>query len=86
MVKEGADQHPVVLFTKENMGSDKPVTVVNIPNVRFIGGPSKQGRTGKNKGTWNPDRSVAVVSVMYVLVGEALLGFGMNSRRSVIHL
>ena len=39
MVKEGVDHHAVVLFTKENMDSDKPVPVVNIPPVRFIGGP-----------------------------------------------
>ena len=44
MVKEGADHHPVVIFTKDNMDVDKPVPVVNLPPVRFIGGPSKQER------------------------------------------
>ena len=39
MVKEVADHHPVVLFTKENIDSDEPVPVVNLPLVRFIGGP-----------------------------------------------
>ena len=39
MVKKGADHQPVVLFTKDNMDAYKPVPVLNIPPVRFIGGP-----------------------------------------------
>ena len=46
---------PVVILTKENMDSDKHVPVVIIPLVMFIGGPSKQGRTGKIKAAWDPD-------------------------------
>ena len=37
MVKERADHLPVVLFTKENIDADKPVPVVNIPPMSFIG-------------------------------------------------
>ena len=50
MVKEIADDLTVVLPKKENTDSDKPVTVVNLPPERFIGGPLNQGRTGKIKG------------------------------------
>ena len=45
MVYEGADHQPVVIFTKYNMDADKPVPVVNIPPVMFIGAPTRQGRT-----------------------------------------
>ena len=44
MVKEGLDHLPVVLFTKDNMYAYKPVPMVNLPPVRFIGGPTKQGK------------------------------------------
>ena len=46
MLKEVADHQSVVLFTKDNIDSDKPVLVVNLPPVRFIGDPIRQGRTG----------------------------------------
>ena len=74
------------IFTKENMDADKPVPVVNIPPVRFIGGPSKHGKTGNIQGAWYPDISVAVVIVVGILVEEELLGIGMKSKREVIHL
>ena len=61
MVKEVADHQPVVLFTKYNMDADKPVIVVNLPPVRFICGPSKQGRTLNIQVVWDPDRLVAVI-------------------------
>ena len=54
MVKEGADHQPVVIFTKDNMDADKPVQVVNIPPVRFIGGPSKHGKNGQHSGSVVP--------------------------------
>ena len=62
MVKEGSYHQPVVIFTKESMDADEPVTVVNIPPVRYIRGPSKQGITGNMQGALDPDRSVAVVT------------------------
>ena len=53
MVKEGAYHQPVVIFTKENMDADKFVPVVNILPVRFIGGPTRQVRTGSIQGSWD---------------------------------
>ena len=44
LVKEVANHMPVVLFTKESMDAYKPVPLVNIPPVRFMGGPKNQGR------------------------------------------
>ena len=41
MLKEGADHLSVFLFTKDNMEAYKPVPVVNLPPVSFIGGHSK---------------------------------------------
>ena len=55
IVKEGLDHHTVVLFTKENTDADKPVPVVNLPPVRFIGGPTSQGRKGSIYGCWDPE-------------------------------
>ena len=52
MVKERADHQPVVLFKKENMVADKPVTVVIIPPVINIGGPKSQGRAGSIQVYW----------------------------------
>ena len=45
MVQEGACHIPLVILTKENMDADEPVPVVDLPHVRFIGGPISQGRT-----------------------------------------
>ena len=50
------------------MDADKPVPVLNILPVRFIGGPSKQGKTGNIQGAWYPDISVAVVIVVVIPV------------------
>ena len=75
----------MVLFTKENMDADKPIPVVNIPPVSFIGGPSKKGITCNMQGVWDPDISVAVLIAVGVLVEEALLDIVINARRAVIH-
>ena len=53
MVYEGADHQPVVIFTKYNMDSDKPVPVVNLPDVRFICGPSNQGKQANSGSVGN---------------------------------
>ena len=58
----------VVLFTKDNIEAYKPVPVVNLPPVRFIGGPSKQVRMGNIQGEWYSDRSVSVVTAVGVTV------------------
>ena len=39
------DQQTVVLFTKENSDSGKPILVGNIPPFKFTGGTTKQGIT-----------------------------------------
>ena len=65
-VKELANHQSVFLFTIYNMDSDKPVPVLNLPPVIFIGGP---------------DRSLSMVMDMGVSVDEALLEIGMNTRR-----
>ena len=68
MVKKGADHRSFILFTKYNMEADKPVPVVNITPVRFIGGPSKKLLTVNIQGAWDPDRSVAAVTPVGVPV------------------
>ena len=68
------------------MDADKPVPVVNIPPVRFIGVPSKQVRTGNIQGVCYPGRSVAAVTALGVPMEEVLSGIGMNSKRKLIHL
>ena len=40
----------MVLLTKYSTEANKHVTVVNLPLVRFIGGPKNQGITGNIKG------------------------------------
>ena len=54
----------------KNMDADKPVPVVNLPLVRFICGPSNQERAGNIQGEWDPDRLVAGVTAVGVLVEE----------------
>ena len=86
MVKEVEDHQPVVIFTKENTDTYKPVPVVNIPSVRFIGGPSKQGSIENVQGYWDLDRSAEVITAVDVPVDWVLSDIGMNSRRAVVRL
>ena len=72
MTKERLDHLPVVLFTKENMNADKPFLVVNIPPVRFIGGPISQGIIDRIQVSWYPKIFVAVITTVGVTVEEAL--------------
>ena len=76
----------MVLFTNENMGADKHVPVVIIPPVRFIGAPTMQVRTGIIKGSWDPERSVAVITTVGISVEGALADIGMKTRNVVIHM
>ena len=76
----------MVLFTKDNMDADKPVPVVNLPPVSFIGGPSNQVRTGYIQGVWDPDILVAVATAVGVLAEEALFYIGMNASSVLIRL
>ena len=86
MVKERADHQPVVTFTNENMGAYKPVPVVIIPPVRFIGCPARKGRTVSIQGSWDPERSVAVITTVGIPMEGALADIGMETRNLVIHM
>ena len=76
----------MVIFTKENMYIYKPIPVVNIPHVRFIGGPKRQGRTGGIQGGWEPEISVAMINTVGVPVEEVLADIGTKSRKLVVFL
>ena len=56
----------MILFTKKNMYTDKPVPVVNIPPVSFIVYPTSQVRTGSIQGSWDTIILVAVITTMGV--------------------
>ena len=86
MVKCGAYQLSVVLFTKENIDVDKPIPVVNIPPVSFIGGPITQVILGIIQGYWDPERLVAVITMVDVPVEEYLDYIGMKAIKVVIHM
>ena len=76
----------MVLFTKENMVSDKPVPLVILPPVRFIGGPTRQVRTGRIQGSWDPERSIYVITTVWIPVEEALDDIGMKTRNVVMYM
>ena len=76
----------MVLFTKDIMDTDKPITGVNIKPVRFIGGPTNHGRTGNIKVYWYQQISVAVITTVGVPVDENFSGNLMKSRKLVIHM
>ena len=76
----------MVLLTKEGMDADKPITVLNIPPLRFIGGTTRQVRTGNIQGAWYPEKSVSVITTVGVPVKEALDDIGMRYRNVVIHM
>ena len=86
MVKERAYHQPVVLFTKDNMDVDKPVLVVILPPVRFIGGPTIQVKTGAIQVSCDPEISVAVITTVGLPVEEYLADIGMKTRNVVIHM
>ena len=86
MVKERLDHMLMVLFTKDNMDSDKPVLVVNLPPVRFIGGHTRQLIRGSIQRAWDPEISVYVVTMVGVPVEEALAYIGMKDINVVIHM
>ena len=58
----------MVIFKIENMDENKPVPVVNLPTVRFIGAPPKQGIIDTIQGERDPDRSVSLVTSVGVPV------------------
>ena len=76
----------MVLFTKYSMDSDKPFPEVNLPPVRFIGGPTKQVTTVNIHEAWETEILVAIITMVVVPVEEALSNIGMNTMRAVINL
>ena len=54
--------------------------------MNFAGGTIKQEITGNMKGSWDPDRSVVVLTPVGVPVEEALSDIRMNARIEVINL
>ena len=84
--KKRANHQPVVLFKKENMDTDEPVPVAILPPMRFIGGHTRQGRTGSIQVSWDPERSVAVITTVGIPVEEAFPDIGIKNRNVVIHM
>ena len=76
----------MVLFTKENMDADKPVPVVILPPLVFIGVPTRHRRTGSIQGSWDPEISVAVITTVGIPVEEDLSDIGMKTINVVIHM
>ena len=86
IVKEIVDHQPVVIFTKENMDAYKPLTLVILPPVIFIGGPTRQRITGSKQGAWDPEISVSVINAVRVPVDEGLDDIGMKTINVVINM
>ena len=74
----------MLLFTKYSMDADKPVPVVNIPPVKFIGITTNQGITVNIQESCYPEISVAVIITVGVPVEEYLADIGINFRKVVI--
>ena len=68
------------------MYADKSIFVVFLPPLKFVGVSTNQGRTGKIQGSWDLDRSVAVLTAVGVPVDYVFLDIGVNVRRAVICL
>ena len=86
MVKEIADHQLVVIFTKDHVDADKPVPVVILSPVSFIGGSTRSGRTGSIQGSWDPERSAVVITMVGTPVEKDLADIGMKNRNVVIHM
>ena len=80
MIKERVEHQPVVLFKKDKMDADKPVPVVILLHMRFIGGPTRHKITGSIQGSWDPEISVAVITTVGIPVEEDLADIRMNHR------
>ena len=68
------------------MGAYKPVPVIILSPVKFIGVPMRQGRTGRIQGSWYPKRSVAMITMVGIPVEEALDYIGIKIINVVIHM
>ena len=86
MLKERVYHQPLVIFTTDNIDADKPIPVVILPPVRFIGDPTIQKRTGSKQESWYPEISVAVITTAAVPVEDDLDYIGKKNRNGVIHM
>ena len=68
------------------MDTDKPTPVGNILPLRFVGGPTIQGRIGRLQLAWELKILVAVVMAVGIPTEEALSDTGMNTSRALINL
>ena len=57
---------------KEILDADKPISVGNIPPLKFAGGTTKQEITGNIQGAWDTDILVSLVTTMGISVEEEL--------------
>ena len=86
MERERADHQPVVLFTKDNTGAEKPVPVVILPPERCMGGTIRHGIIGSKQVSWDPEISVYMITTVGIPLEEALADIGMKTRNVVIHM
>ena len=68
------------------MDAYKPLTLVILPPVIFIGGPTRQKITGSKQGAWDPEISVSVINAVRVPVDEGLDDIGIKTINVVIHM
>ena len=68
------------------MDVDKPVPVVNIPSMRFIYGPTRQGIKGTIQGAWYTEKLVAVITIVGAPVEEDYDDIEIKDRKLVIHM
>ena len=76
----------MIISTKDNMDAYKPVPVVIIPLVRFIGGPTSQGRTRSIQGSGDPEISIALITTVGIPVEDDFDDIGTKTINLVIHM
>ena len=68
------------------MDTDKPVPVVDLPPMKYIGITTNQGITVNIQGAWYPEISVAVITTVGVPVEEDLADIGIKNINVVVCL
>ena len=77
---------PVVIIIEVIMDTEKHIPVgTQIPFI-FLGGPTNQGIIGIIQGSWYPEVSVSVITVMGVTVKYPLRDIGMIGRKKAVNL
>ena len=85
-IKKRKDHPLLVLFTKDRMYAENPITWGLLPPLRFLGGPTNKGMTGNMHESWYINRLVVVATEVGVSVEEALEDIRMNNRKETINL